>query len=435
MRLVKTVAILSPYFPPATLAGVHRARHLAKHLPAHGWRPIVLRVDEEHYTERLDPALAALVPASVEQLHVGAVSARLARRFGIGDLGLRGYFALKAALSALAGRERLDAVLITGSPFYPMLLSRFIREELGLPVVLDFQDPWVSAEGARRPPRSKGGLAHRFAVTLEPRAVRHATFITGITDEQNAEMADRYPFIDRRRMAAIPIGGDPDDFEALRRNPPSEPEIALDSAHINFSYVGTFLPRAVPVIKVLFAAVASLRARQPTLAAKLRMNFVGTSNQPSGIGTHLVLPQAEAEGVEDLVREHPARVPYLEALSLLAHSHGILMIGSDEPHYSASKIYPGLMSGTPYLALFHEASSAYDILARSGGGRVVGFNNETALKASVPTIAGFLEALAIGSKTGWPELKWDILSDYTASSVAARFADVLNMITNNLNSR
>ncbi len=45
----RRVLVVSPHFPPSTLAGVHRARHLAKHLPAAGWRPTVLCVDESHH--------------------------------------------------------------------------------------------------------------------------------------------------------------------------------------------------------------------------------------------------------------------------------------------------------------------------------------------------------------------------------------------------
>ena len=54
----RVALILSPYFPPSTLAGVHRARHLAKHLPTGGWLPIVLCVDEASHEERLEPALS-----------------------------------------------------------------------------------------------------------------------------------------------------------------------------------------------------------------------------------------------------------------------------------------------------------------------------------------------------------------------------------------
>ena len=158
------VLIVSPQFPPSPLAGVHRARHLAKHLPSHGWRPVVIRVDESHYAERLDPALAALVPRGVEQVRTGAFP----RMAGIGDLGLRAYAQLRAAIGKATVDHAPAAVFFTGFPFYQMLLAGHVRRELKLPVVLDFQDPWVSSYGATRPLLSKEGLSHRLAVMLEP---------------------------------------------------------------------------------------------------------------------------------------------------------------------------------------------------------------------------------------------------------------------------
>ena len=41
----------------------------------------------------------------------------------------------------------VGVVLITGSPYYPMLFAGVVKRRFGVPVVLDFQDPWVSAWG------------------------------------------------------------------------------------------------------------------------------------------------------------------------------------------------------------------------------------------------------------------------------------------------
>src|SRR5580698_1453686 len=159
---MRKVIILSPHFPPSTLAGVHRARHLAKHLPAHGWHPIIVRADERHYTEPGDPQLAALVPPALEQVRTGAISARLCRIAGISDIGLRAYFHIRSAVDGLIAAERPNLIFITGAPFYPMLLAGHIKSWSGLPVVLDFQDPWVSAHGATQPWGTKAWLAHRL---------------------------------------------------------------------------------------------------------------------------------------------------------------------------------------------------------------------------------------------------------------------------------
>jgi hypothetical protein len=425
---VSTVLIVSPHFPPATLAGVHRARHMAKHLPEFGWTPIIIRAGEEHYTETLDPALARLVPDSVIQIRTGAFPSQLARRFGVGDIGLRAFYPIKKALFQAVNVYKPEVIFITGSPYYPLLLTSWIKRTFDIPVVLDFQDPWVSAEGALRPKLSKGGLSHLLATFLEPHALRDSRFVTSVSDRQNQEMANRYPWLDRSAMAAIPIGGDPEDFEALRASPPQNPIVQLEPGRIHLSYVGTFLPKAGPLVETLFSALAQLRVASPLLAERLLLNFVGTSNQPDGGGSHLVTPIAKAKGVVDLVCEVPQRVPFLEALSILANSNGLMLIGSDEPHYTASKIYPALMSTTPYISMFHRASSAYEILSLAGGGFNHCFSSLDELPSLVTALKENLARFAEG-ELNLQSAKPEAYSDYIAHSVAGRFASIFNQVT------
>ena len=186
--MTHTCIVVSPYFPPSMLAGVHRARHLAKHLPAAGWTPIVLCVDESYHEEQLDPGLAALVPASAELVKVSALSPRLCRPLGLGEISLRAWKPLRRTVMQLLYTRSVEAVLITGSPYYPMLLAGEIKRRFGVPVVLDFQDPWVSAWGAKQPRWSKSGLSHQLSVLLEPKALSASDFITSVSDTQNAEM-------------------------------------------------------------------------------------------------------------------------------------------------------------------------------------------------------------------------------------------------------
>ena len=58
-----------------------------------------------------------------------------------------------------------------------------------------------------------------------------------------------------------------------------------------------------------------------------------------------------------MVTETPDRLDYLDALAVLTHASGILLLGSSEPHYTASKLYPALLARRPVLAVFHEKSS------------------------------------------------------------------------------
>ena len=108
----RVALILSPYFPPSTLAGVHRARHLAKHLPASGWTPLVVCVDEAHHEERLDPELAALLPCRHRSCESRGHAGWLTRRIGVGDIGLRAWAHLRRTLFRVietkTGRRCLD---------------------------------------------------------------------------------------------------------------------------------------------------------------------------------------------------------------------------------------------------------------------------------------------------------------------------------------
>jgi hypothetical protein len=262
---------------------------------------------------------------------------------------------------------------------------------------------------------------------LEPYALAGASYVTSVSEIQNAEMKSRYPWLDASRMAAIPIGGDPGDFAALNGSHVRLAGLKDRPDTIHLSYVGTFLPRAASLFRTLFRSFVHLRSTQPMVAKRIRFHFIGTSNQPNNLSTHRVHPIAEAEGVGDAVRETPERIPYLQALSWLAHSDGLLLLGSDEPHYTASKIYPALMSGRPFVSLFHRASSAHNILSSAGGGSTLSFETPQELDALVIPLAEALRTVVVE-----PERlgKADSVAyaPYTAEAVTRRFAGIFDKL-------
>jgi Glycosyl transferase 4-like domain len=423
----RSVIIVSPYFPPSTLAGVHRARHLAKHLPAAGWTPTVVCVDEAYHEEALDPALAALVPDTVEIVKTPAVPSFLTRPLAFGDISVRGWHHIKRAVERLADERSIDAALITGAPYYPMLLAKLLRRR-GIPVILDFQDPWVSRWGQQQPALSKAGLSHRLAAWLEPRALHEASYVTSVSQKQNAELAQRYDWLDISRMAAIPIGGDPDDFEACRTGRAGIGDGILAPNRINLSFVGSYASRFEPVIRTLFEAARQLRAVHPEIARRIRLNFIGTSALPNGHSAYRIRPFAEQAGIGEMVHEVPQRLPYVEALAAMARSDGLLLIGSDEPHYTASRIYPALISGRPYLSLYHRASSAHTILSGAGGGITVSFADAEALTQLSPQLSDGLRRLAV-DPASLGRAAPSAYAAYEARAIAQQFATVFEAVS------
>jgi hypothetical protein len=187
------------------------------------------------------------------------------------------------------------------------------------------------------------------------------------------------------------------------------------------------MPRSTPLFEALFLAVKRLVGSGETWAERLQLNFVGTSNQPGGFGHFKLRELAESYGIGRFVSETPQRVPYLQALDLLANSHALFLIGSDEPHYTASKIYPGLLSGRPFLGLFHKASSAYEILSRSGGGRVLGFERADDLPLMSDAIATSLREIAL-TPAAVGKVDPAVVGEYEAGNIAKRFASIFDSL-------
>jgi hypothetical protein len=194
-------------------------------------------------------------------------------------------------------------------------------------------------------------------------------------------------------MAALPIGGDPDDYAFLRQYGVIGDRHGLDERCFNFSFVGTFMPRSAPVMREFLRGIRLFRQSGRGTGPELRINFVGTSNQANARARGQVTPLAEEEGVRDAVNETAGRVPYIEAISILARSDVILLVGSDEPHYTASKIFPALMAGRPYLSIFHRDSSSHAVLSNAGGGISLAFETAAELETLAPRVAQAIAAL------------------------------------------
>jgi hypothetical protein len=421
---MRRALLVSPHFPPDTSAGTHRVRLLAPHLAAHGWEPTVLTVAADGAEGRPDPELAALVPPSLRVVRAPVLAVRRTRRLGVGDLGLRALPGLFRTASRLLGGERFDLVFLTVYPTYPALLAPLWQARFGVPFVLDYQDPWVGSWG-----ESVGGgpggavdarsfLSRRLAERAEPWVARAAAALTAVSAGTLAELFGRHPELADKPWAALPLGGEPADFDAVRRE--ARPNLLFDphDGRLHLVYVGTLLPLGFETLRALFAAVARLRAGRPELYARLALHFVGTSNQTAGSAPR-ALPEAERAGVADRVAEHAARVPYVEALRLLTQAHGILLLGSSEPHYTPSKAYPALLAGRPVLAAYHQASEVVGRLAAEDQVLLVTYGDAERAGDRVGELAGALAALL--ERAERPSLPAD-LGEHAAAALAGRLA-------------
>jgi hypothetical protein len=438
-RALRRVLMVSPHFPPDTSAGTHRVRLLAPHLPDFGWEPVVVSVDADGYEGAIDPGLLSLVPPEVRIVRSRAWSPRWTRMLGIGDLGIRAFAGLRRTCESLLASERFDALFITIYPTYPALIGPMLKRRFHVPFVLDYQDPWIGAWGDTVGAGSHGSVDLKSRVSrwiagrLEPRAVSAADALTAVSAPTYEAVAARYPGAAPSERATLPIGGESSDFDALPEATANRYFDARDGfCHI--SYVGALLPLGVDTIRVIFKAAALLKARRPDLYARLRLHFFGTSNQTGGdpaAAVYCATPLAREAGVDDCMTELPIRVPYLEALAIQRDSQGLLMTGSSERHYTASKIYPSLLARRPLLAVYHQASSVVTTMKEVGGEpsiRLVAFDDRGPEQA-VERVYDALEALIASPCYDATVVNLDALQNYSARAIAGRLASTLDRIS------
>jgi hypothetical protein len=169
----------------------------------------------------------------------------------------------------------------------------------------------------------------------------------------------------------MPYGNSARDFEIIARRPHEAYLFDPNDGAFHMIYAGAMLPRAYRVLDCLFAGLALMRTEYPDLFSRLRIHFVGTGKSPNDSVGHNILPRAARLCLQEMITEHPQRIPYIDVLSHLVQASAILILGSTEAHYSPSKIYQSVQAKRPIFAFLHAASTANQVLESSNGGVVI----------------------------------------------------------------
>lgn len=403
--------IIYPHWPPSNLVGMHRVRLIANHLSDCGWHPIVLTVQPGCYEEKPDPALEQLVHPSVEVIRVAAFPVlRIVGKRILGDIGLRAFPHLYRHALKLIQTRHIDFLWISIPSWYTALLGRILHYKTTIQYGIDYQDPWISKLAPYHGIVSKAWWTKKLARVLEPVAVRKAALITGVAASYYQPVLRRYfkkkPIV----HAEMQLGFDPADY-SVRPGHIRFPW-PLDGSVAPYLYAGAFLPQAHLFIRHLCMAASQLK-QKGEWPANARFYFIGTGQYA---GKRLA-DYAIEQGVDDLLIEIRDRFPYVHILHFLSAAEGVLIIGSVEKHYTASKTFQCLLSGKPILAMLHEASPGADILRQCKADPYVIAYNERATEAEFQEATLDILRRYLHKNSNWsPDLK--TIQPYSARSAA-----------------
>lgn len=426
----RRVLIVSPNFPPINAPDMQRARLALPFLREHGWEPVVLAVTPESSgTGVLEPLLEQTYPADIQIVRVTGIPPARTRWLGIGSLWWRCGAALRQAGDALLAREKFDLVFFTTTQFDAFTLGPRWLRRFGVPYVLDYQDPWINRYYERTNTRPPGGwlkfnLTQWFARRREPAVVRKAAAIVSVSESYTRDLAANYPELDATRITLLPFGASAADFAVAARHQPARSLVNFEDGCFHHVYAGRAGPDMAFALTALFRAFQRFRSTDPARAARMRFHFIGTDYAPPTQARQRVAPLAVAAGVGDSVHEHPARVPYFDALHYLIRADALVVVGSDDASYTASKLFPYVLARRPTLLAFHQESAVLQFATQLGVGTRFAFPDTSDGAALADVIhdrwfagGGHLEASLFDERTFAP---------FTADHLTAQLAGVFD---------
>ena len=384
VKAPKNLLIIYPHRPPSNLVGALRPRLVANFTHKFGWHSIWLSVNPKYYEEPPSEELVKLLHSDIEIIDVEAFNVTKPRI--IGDIGLRGFWQLYKKALHIIESQNIQFVWIPIPSFYTALIGRLLHEKTKIPYGIDYIDPWV------RDISNRANLRARFSILaakiLEPIAVKKASLITGVSAAYYKPVLERNFSNKTIAHVASPYGFDPKDLSIKPQNKSYPWENKPNT--IPIIYAGAFLPNSGLFAKHLFTAIKAL-INTNLWNPNIHFYFIGTGNYIH----KSVMEYATEQGVAEFVTEDRNRHAYLNVLDYLNNAAGIVILGSTEKHYTASKTFQALLSNTPVFTVFHTKSSAYQIMHETNAANyTIGYQpnfTETELQASFKsTLSNFV---------------------------------------------
>lgn len=422
---MKKILIIYPHFPPSNLAGVHRPRLFAQHLPEFGWQPVILTVHEKYYEEEPDYNLVKLLP---EDLRIEKVHAyKITKPRIIGDIGLRAFFQLYKKAKQLIQKEKFDFLYISIPSFYCALLGRWLHATTGIKYGIDYVDPWVHPFPGSDKKFSRHWWSTKLAQLLEPVAVKRASLITGVAEGYYLPVLERNPQLKKTAITgAMPYGGEKRDIEILKELNLKPYLFSKKKDTIQLVYAGAMLPKAYQPLEAIFKAISKQRDE----FRNVEFHFIGTGSRANDENSYNIKPLAEKYNLwQTNVYEYPKRIPYLDVLTHLSYADGIFILGSTEPHYTPSKSYQAILSGKPIFAILHEQSTAVQLLLSSEASRVLTFGNDTDLENLAENFNQSMKEFLCFKKNFDPnQINGSSFASFSALSVTDKLAKLLDKV-------
>lgn len=415
---------------------MHRVRHSLPYYKELGWEPIIVTVAPEFIEGNIDPLLLKSIPSDSRIIYIQALSFKWTRRIGLGSLALRSIIHYWFAIVKIVKKEKIDLIFFSTTQFPVLILGNFLKKRYNIPYLIDMQDPWHSDYYKKKPKKDrppKYWFSYYLNKILEPIAMKRVDAIMSVSNAYNVTLKSRYPHLKQDMLFEVTFGTSEVDMLIAKNETPKTEIVKIDKNNINIIYTGIVNESMRVPLELLLKAVNYGLIHNPNTFTRSKFYFIGTNYALSPDSNTIVNELAIKYKLTDLVLEHPLRISYFQSLKLMSEADILLLFGTDDSNYSASKLYPYILSEKPILSIVKNGSPIIKIMESTGAGAFTIFEDKKSINDIELSIKIYEIILKWMNNVPNPcHVRWDQFEPYLAKNKTKTQVEIFNLVTKNI---
>jgi len=416
----KRALLIAFHFPPIKVSsGLERTLALTRHLPRHGWEPLVLSASEKAYPAVSTERMAQIPEGTVVQRCFARDASRLFSVAGrypswvtLPDKWQSWLLGAIPTGLAMIRRYKPDVIWST----YPIASAHLIGHALhrlsGIPWVADFRDPMVEFDDRTNSWAPTWPALRRSRLAIEGMAARHAAALSFCTDGAAEIYRQRFPDALQTHWSVIPNGFDESAFASASKRAPAR----RHADDILLLHSGTIYPTPDRDPSYFFRALRRVIDQRPSAAKQLRV-IMRASSVDSLYG-----PLLKELGLSDHISFEPP-IPYEEALAEMMQADGVLVFqGYTSNPAIPAKLYEYFRAGRPILAMADDEGDTAKLIRSLGAGQIAPLDDVERIAAELASYVQNIEHQACGA------LSYDQIAGFERAKSAERFANLFDVL-------
>jgi glycosyltransferase involved in cell wall biosynthesis len=382
---MKKVLFITYYWPPSGKASLQWPLKIIKHLPAFGWQPVVLTVEDDTFSDKDESFLKevaedlkviktkSLEPFNLYKKFTGkgkdsklsaseTISTKnksLAHRLSIWirmnlfipDARIGWYFPAVKGGTNFISNEKIDAIVSVGPPHTAHLIGKKLSVKYKLPHIPVFIDPWVDIAYYQNFKRNS--IALKIDNRLEKSVLQNAESAVFVTETMKEDYQKKYQFL-KDKSQVLYWGYSEEDFNdiVLRENT-GRNKVLVHAGNL-FSYQNP--------VKLWQQVKKEIENGNP-----LRLKFIGTVDEE-------IVKSISSAGL-DPYTDYLGFLPYQKMLTEVCNAD-FLLVCATEPRHVPGKLFEYLKAGKPIIAYGDNNEEIKKILDDSNAGMMFGYDED-----------------------------------------------------------